>query len=115
MFDFISTTTAFEKNFVSSWQNYEEEWEGMKLEKKRLTFACWKEGCKRNFSLFIQEASTPTIYVECPFCGVECVANLDPYQRDITKVYRGDSSDEKSIGKTWDFPEAIPTTAPEAR
>ena len=87
----------------------------MKLEKKRLTFACWQEKCQRNFSLFIEEASTPIISTECPFCGAECVANLDPYQKDITKVYRGDSSDEESTGSTWNFPETIPTTAPEPR
>jgi len=79
---------------------------------KRLTFTCWN--CHRNFSLLIQEESAPQILKECPFCGKECFADLSPYEEDVTDVFRTTADKRQELGKAWNFPAAIPTTAPES-
>lgn len=82
--------------------------------KKRVKFKCWNKDCQRVFSLYIEKISAPTIYTECPFCGVECVAEMAIYRKNTVEIMRHPDGTEHSInGATWEFPEVIPTTQPD--
>ena len=80
---------------------------------KRLKFKCWNRECQRDYSLFLELEGRPKLTVQCPFCEKDGIVDLDPYRKNVDEVFRTDSSDKKSIGTTFDFPEVIPTTQPE--
>ncbi len=80
--------------------------------KTRRKFECWQ--CQRTYSLLIEPESKPTVYLECPYCGTECVADLAPYRKDIVEIHRTDSAGQtSSSATTWNFPDVIPTTEPD--
>lgn len=84
--------------------------------KKRLSFICWNPNCRREFSLYIEEASEPIIHKICPYCGKENIADLAPYA-NITPIFKAPPPSLKvlpeSRSTTWDFPDLIPTSKPE--
>jgi hypothetical protein len=73
--------------------------------KKRFTFKCWNEKCKRTYTLFKEITKEQELIVACPFCQTEGVVKLELFRK--TPVLRGD--DEQFIGFYYDFPEVIPT------
>ncbi len=79
--------------------------------KKRLNFKCWN--CQRGYSLLRELEGKPKLAVECPFCGEEGIADLDPYREDSVEVFRFGTSDQKRIGTALHFPDVIPTIQPE--
>lgn len=79
--------------------------------KRRLNFKCWK--CQRSYSLLRELEGKPKFAVECPFCGEEGIADLDPYREDSVEVFKSGTSDKERIDIAWDFPAVIPTVQPE--
>ncbi len=76
--------------------------------KRRLNFKCWK--CQLNYSLLRELEGKPKFAVECPFCGEEGIADLDPYRQDSVEVFKFGTSDKKRIGTALHLPDVIPTT-----
>lgn len=81
--------------------------------KKRFTFKCWNETCKRTYTLFKEITKEQELIVACPFCHAEGVVKLEPFRKKKTTVLRGDADDEQFIGFEYDLPEVIPTQNPE--
>ncbi len=83
--------------------------------KQRFNFACWN--CKHHFKLTLQLEGTPQLEsnlkldVVCPICNAECIADLNPYQKEeLTVAFKANPPDKKISGTTWEFPDVIPTT-----
>lgn len=81
--------------------------------KKRFTFKCWNEDCKRTYTLFKEITEEQELIVACPYCNAEAVVKLEPFKKKKTTVMRGAGDDDQSIGFEYDFPEVIPTQKPE--
>ncbi len=74
----------------------------------RLVYQCWK--CQETYSLLLQIEGKPKINLQCPFCHEEGIADLSPYQNDVTEVYRHTTGDgSQKVGTKTDFPDVIPT------
>jgi uncharacterized Zn finger protein len=80
--------------------------------KKRLTFACWN--CPHSYSLLREIEGWPKLMVECPFCGQEGIADLDPYREQRVEVFKNDKADIIDVGEELKFPDKIPTKPPKA-
>lgn len=78
---------------------------------KRLTFKCWH--CQRDYSLLFDLEGKPKLRVECPFCGQEGIADLNPYWEESVEVFRSGEPKGESVGATLNLPDVIPTTQPE--
>ena len=74
---------------------------------KRLKFKCWK--CERDYELTLELKGKPTLNVACPFCEAEAVVELAPFRSTVDTIYRNGSSEKKTIGEEWAFPDVIPT------
>ncbi|MCP4710924.1 MAG: hypothetical protein GY869_20060, partial [Planctomycetes bacterium] len=81
--------------------------------KMRLDFKCWNDKCGRDYSLFLEVEGQPKLTVECPYCGTEGIADLDPYRQENDQVFKSVTGDRKSIGTQLKIPKVIPTTEPE--
>ncbi len=79
--------------------------------KRRLNFKCWK--CQRGYSQLCELEGKPKFAVECPFCGQEGIADLDPYRQDSIEVFRSGISDKEPRGIALNFPDVIATTQSE--
>jgi transcription elongation factor Elf1 len=77
------------------------------MKKRPLKFKCWK--CERDYSLTLELKGKPVLNVACPFCEAEAVVELDPFRPTVDTIYRNRSSEKKTIGEEWDFPDVIPT------
>lgn len=76
---------------------------------QRLTFQCWR--CQKTYSLLFELAGDPVLAVECPYCGQEAIADLNPYRQDQTiDVFKGDTTAPLAVGETLNLPAIIPTT-----
>jgi DNA-directed RNA polymerase subunit RPC12/RpoP len=81
--------------------------------KKRYTFLCWNNDCKRKYTLFREITKEQVVTVACPYCNVEAVVDLKPYRKEKKTVMRGDDNDEQSLGFELELPDIIPTQKPE--
>ncbi|MCB9420186.1 MAG: hypothetical protein H6667_10290 [Ardenticatenaceae bacterium] len=70
---------------------------------KRIKFKCWN--CQREYSLLQQVEGNPKLFVECPFCGAEGIADLAPYRTKNTTVMRGGEGDIPGFS----LPDVLPT------
>ena len=78
--------------------------------KKKLNLKCWN--CQRCYSLLRELEGKLKFAVECPFCGEEGIADLDPYRENSVEVFRAATSDKKQIATALHFSDVIPTTQP---
>jgi DNA-directed RNA polymerase subunit RPC12/RpoP len=81
--------------------------------KKRFTFKCWNEDCKRTYTLFKEITKEQELIVACPYCNAEAVVKLEPFKKKKQTVLRGTGDDEQSIVFEYDFPEVFPTEEPQ--
>jgi uncharacterized Zn finger protein len=80
--------------------------------KKRLTFNCWN--CSQPYSLLREIEGCPKLTVECPYCGKEGIADLNPYRDNLVVVFRGEKSTNSQIGGGLEMSDNISTTPPDA-
>lgn len=78
---------------------------------KRLKFKCWN--CKREYSLLCELTTEQTLFVACPFCDAEALADLAPFRKKVKTVLRSADEQEQDLGEMLDLPEALPTQKPE--
>lgn len=78
---------------------------------KRLPFTCWH--CSRDYSLLLEIEGWPKLVVECPYCGKEGIADLDPYRDQRIEVFRNNNAEKINAGDELKLPDKIPTTPPE--
>ena len=78
---------------------------------KRLEFKCWNSKCQKTYSLLREIGEGhPQLWVACPYCGEEGIADLDPFRKKVDKIYRGDSPQSITVGETvYDLPDILPT------
>ena len=76
---------------------------------KRLEFKCWN--CQKTYSLLREIGErNPILWVACPFCGQEGMADLAPHRRKIDEIYRTTSPQSITVGETvYDLPDILPT------
>ena len=51
----------------------------------------------------------PQLIVACPYCKKEAVANLDPYSKNTTSIFKSVDAPDNAI-EMYDFPPVIPTS-----
>lgn len=77
--------------------------------KKRFTFKCWNEKCKRTYTLFKEITKEQELIVACPFCHTEAVVDLSPYpKKKVIIAVRGEGESEQEI-EELDLPDILPT------
>ena len=80
------------------------------MSKKRLTFRCWN--CKRKYSLLRELYEKRKLFVACPFCRVEAVADLSPYIEPTINTYKSGTRTGEPDAVTLVLPEVLPTEKP---
>ena len=81
--------------------------------KKRVTFQCWNNDCKRTYTLFREITKEQVITVACPYCNAEAVVDLEPYRKKIKTVIKGIEDKEQDLGEELELPDVLPTQKPE--
>ena len=80
--------------------------------RKRFTFKCWH--CHRTYTLLREVEGQPVLNVQCPYCYSAGVVPLAPYRRKTVKVFRDGKPTPEDAATAWEFPEVLPTIAPDA-
>lgn len=75
--------------------------------KLRPTFQCGH--CKETFGYPVGLDHKGVILVTCPFCGKTSKADLDPYRKRTTGVYREEAGKTVETSGVFVFPSIIPT------
>lgn len=77
----------------------------------RHEFKCWQ--CKRKYTLHRKITKEQKLFVACPYCGTEGVADMDPFRKRVKEVLRTIDNIEQDLGLELQLPETIPTRQPE--
>jgi hypothetical protein len=78
--------------------------------KKCLVFQCWN--CPNTYTLLRELTDKQKLFVTCPYCGAEAVANLN-YRSEKIAVFRSTEDNDVQKHIHLNLPKVLPTTKPE--
>lgn len=76
---------------------------------KRIKMTCWQ--CQDNFELTLELQSSPRYQRECPYCGANCIIDLNPYRSTIVENLKDGQEFDPQI-EQLNIPPLVPTTQP---
>jgi DNA-directed RNA polymerase subunit RPC12/RpoP len=76
--------------------------------KKRFKFKCWQ--CEKNYTLQREISDEQTLFVACPYCNEEAIADLAPYRKKKKTVMKTENNSDQESGYEYQFPDILPTS-----
>ncbi len=81
------------------------------IDRRRVKIKCCNKACGRTYALtrVLEDGENPRLLVECPYCGVEAVAELAQWRSESVVVSKGIEGEEQVVATSFVLPDVLPS------